>query len=580
MKFYRYKKYLHFFSLAIVIGICFLLFFKRVIFPDNAFDTINYHFFLGKNGFDNFPFFFKPNEFYPLGMHSFNPIIDIVNYILYLVLGYRLGTIGSLISVIGTIVFGASILYRLLNNYLSKKRRIIFFVSFLMIPVFIVNESLFQIGTYFTDNVYVFFLMVYLYILFELNDSKRTEYYFISLNVVAGFLAGLIMTKLTNIIYIVPFLAVNIYLIYKRYIRNNRDGLSRFIMIMLILGLCMISVNYGGVVNFLKSSNPVFPYYNKIFHSVYYPETSWPFNFGPTTMTQRIFYPFYALTNPKSLGEVKDIFPDIKLLIIFFYVIISYALLKINKNKLSSDEGIIFFIFLSSFVLWQIEFGYSRYGIFLEILGGMMSVILSVRIFKESNGLNYKKIIAVIFLFYMCFQTVKIVQFNFKHDLSWRSTPKFDEWLSSISSKNIFKKYTVIDKEIESKIKDVNVVIQCSNPSSAYFSTVKALKDKPMINLDKGSNYALTNDIDYIKRRDGLISDGGAKRNYVKFAAVANKSGGPDSGLSMKRCMDIINGENVDNKKIEIIEEIKVDNFIGDKNFELIMWTGIYYLNK
>jgi hypothetical protein len=580
MKFYKYKKYSHFFSLVVIIGICFLLFFKRVIFPDNAFDTINYHFFLGKNGFDNFPFFFKPNEFYPLGMHSFNPIVDIVNYIFYLLLGYRLGTIWSLISVIGTIILGDIILYRLLKDCVSKKQKVLFFVPFLMIPVFIVNESLFQIGTYFTDNTYVFLLMFYLFILFKLNNNAIKKPYFVFLNVAAGFLAGLIMTKLTNVVYVVPFLFVNIYLIYKGYAINNREKMFKFVMVALIFGLCMISINYGGVVNFLKSDNPVFPYYNKIFHSVYYPETSWPFNFGPTTITQRLFYPFYAVANPELLGEVKDIFPDIKLLMIFFYITIGFVLLKISKNKISSNESIALFIFLFSFVLWQIEFGYSRYGIFLEILGGIIGIIFSVKIFKESNGLNYKKIIVAIFLFYMFFQSAKIVQFNLRYDLSWRDTPKFDEWIDNFLSKNIFEKYTIIDRKIENRIKNVDIIIQCSNPSSAYFSTIEALKDKPMVNIDEGSNYALTNDSDYIKKRDGLISNVSINKDYVKFAAVANENGGADSGLSKKRCMDVINRKNINNKKIEIVEEIKVDNFIGDKNFRLIIWTGVYYLNK
>jgi hypothetical protein len=60
---------------AFLLG-CFILFLflVRVVFPDVSFDTANYHFFLGKSGVENFPRMFKAAEFFPLGLHSFNPL--------------------------------------------------------------------------------------------------------------------------------------------------------------------------------------------------------------------------------------------------------------------------------------------------------------------------------------------------------------------------------------------------------------------------------------------------------------------------------------------------------------------------
>ena len=200
----KYKKYAVLFSLGIIIFAYSILFLKRVIYPDASFDTINYHFFLGKNGFDNFPFAFKNSEFFPLGLHSFNPMVDIINYILYLLLGYRMGTVGSLFFSIGTACLGIIIFYKLGKEYL-KKTWLLLVIPFFIIPLFMVHESLFQIGTYFTDNIFVFFLMSYLFILIKLFSGIEKNRSFLLLNLLAGILIGLIMSKLTNIIYIIPF---------------------------------------------------------------------------------------------------------------------------------------------------------------------------------------------------------------------------------------------------------------------------------------------------------------------------------------------------------------------------------------
>lgn len=574
--------YSAYFSVVFLLALSFVaifLFLKRVIYPDVAFDTINYHFFLGKNGFDNFPFSFKSNEFYPLGMHSFNPIIDIINYVGYLLLGYKLGTIGSLISTLGTIILGVVILNKIINKEYSNKNKLFFIVPFLAIPFFIVNESLFQIGTYFTDNIFVFFLMSYLFVLIKLVDCIKEEYKFFYMNIFAGILIGLIMSKLTNIIYIVPFLIINIYIIYKKYIKNNKKEINKFILILLTLGLCILSVNYVEIINFIKSGNPVFPYYNKIFHSIYYSETSWHFNFGPTSLKEKLFYPYYSVKNPKILGEVKDIFPDLKLIFEFFYIVVAWIFFYIKKEKLSKYEKVLIWLFIASFILWQVQFGYSRYGIFLEILGGMASILFIVKIFSKIKSDYFIKTVTIIYLTYIFFQAGNILIFNYKHDISWRATPTIINWKDEFFSKNIFNKYTIITKEEEDEIRDADVVVQCTNPSSAYFSTIKVLKDKPMINIDKGSNYELTTDSDYIMMRDNLVAKR-LNRDYLKFVIVFNEKGGPDSGISRGRCLEAIKKENIGENKIKITKELSVNNFIGDKNFKLTVLLGEYRFDK
>lgn len=562
--------------LLVIYGFIFL---KRFIYPDSAFDTINYHFFLGKNGFDSFPYLFKSNEFYPLGIHNFSSFGDMFNYVFYDILGYRLGTILSYLSICGTIILGFLILKKICINYFSKEKYILYIIySLLIIPIFIVNEALFQISTYFTDNIYVLFLMLYIYILLKLANLKN-ENNFKYVIIILGFVAGVIITKLTNFIYIIPLILVTFYFIYKRYLNNKENYIKKLIISLLIFSIPMILVNYYMILNYIYTTNPVFPFYNNLFKSIYHPLVNWPFNFGPTTVVQRLFYPFFVFKNPVLLGEVKDMFPDIKLIIILFYSLFSYIYIIIKKVKFYQYENILLFVFFFSYILWQFQFGYSRYGIFLEILGGMVCLFLSFKIFIITKYRNPIKVITILFILYMCFQSVKIVFFNYKYDISWRPTPTFIEWKKNIFSINIFNKYTNINYETINQLKDVDLILQCVNPSSLYFSTIKNLKDLPLINIDKGSNGNLTKNINYINKRDQTIEKYFNKKN-LKFAIVFNDKGGPDSGVSREKCFNAIKEENVNSMKILVLNETSVDNFIGSQSFSLTVLTGNYIIKN
>lgn len=577
----RYKKFLKFHSDLIFIGILSLLygfiFLKRVVYPDLSFDTINYHFFLGKSGFFNFPYFFKSSEFYPLGMHSLNPIVDMMGYASYSILGYRLGTILSALSIIGTSVLGIFILRDILRNYLERKELFIVYLV-LIAPVFIINEALFQVATYCTDNIYAFLLMLYLFLFLKFINLKKEKNY-IQYVLVLGFLGGLIITKLTNFIYIAPFLLVTVYFVYKKVFCGSEKSYKKFLATIFIFGIPLFIVNYFLVINFLKSGNPFFPYYNGIFKSIYYPLKSWAFNFGPVTLNQRIFYPFYAIRDPAFLGEIKEMFPDVKILVIFFYVIISYLFLISKKIKFNRDEKVFLLIYFFTFFLWQIQFGYSRYGIFLEILGGMVSILLAFKIFISEKFIHPIKIFTVLFIFFMIFQSIKIVIFNYQYDVSWRPTTSYREWSDSFFSKKIFKKYTTINGKTSKDLEDVDVILQCVNPSTLYFSTIKKLENLPMLDIDRVLSRDLNNNKEYVSMRDQVISTSLNKKS-LNFAIVFSDSEAIMKGTSREVCLSAIKEENSGGEKIRITKEINVDNFMADKNFKLKILLGSYTINN
>ena len=110
------------------------LFAKRSVFPDIAFDTINYHFFLGKSGIDNFPKMFSSSEFFPLGMHSFNPLLDSINYLIYELIGYRLGTALSALALLGSFALSVGIVCRVTDSSISRVAAVFLIPALVVFP--------------------------------------------------------------------------------------------------------------------------------------------------------------------------------------------------------------------------------------------------------------------------------------------------------------------------------------------------------------------------------------------------------------------------------------------------------------
>ena len=415
---------LMFFFVLLLSCYAIFLFAKRVIFPDVAFDTINYHFSLGQAGVKDFPKIFKASEFFPLGMHSFNPLIDAINYLVYQAVGYRLGTIMSLLSLIGVFVLAIRIVFMVAGTRLS-----LFAVLFLL-PALIVNEGLFQIATYFTDNIYAFLVLLYLDILLNFEKFTRTIRSFFVCMIALGLVAGLLSTKLTNAIYMLPLFAATIYLVGNAIRSPRNGGQSRFMILALFVYLILFAVlpGYYFFDAFQRTGNPLFPYYNSIFHSPFFPSTSWKFNFGPTSLLQKLFYPYFVLLNPSLLGEVKDFFPDIKLITTFIFTLACTAFLFYRRTNFNKKELLLLFVVFISYAIWQVTFGYTRYAIALEYLLGLLSIILVNRIIVYNS---FFKLLVIAYFLIVSFQSVNILKFNKKYDTI--ENEGFSNMLSSLT---------------------------------------------------------------------------------------------------------------------------------------------------
>jgi len=173
------------------------------------------------------------------------------------------------------------------------------------------------------------------------------------------------------------------------------------------------------------------------------------------------------------------------------------------------------------------------------------------------------------------------MKFNKKYDIAWRPLDiSYSDWKNRLFSSAILEKVTVYDASLAEKLKRVDVVVQCVNPSSVYSQTFPELKDKPMLNFDKGSNGAMTLNENYINQRDisALGALGKTEDKSVSFAIVLNDT---NKGLhSLRICLETLDTERKQGRLLNIDEEILVNNFVGDTNQNLSVLIGRYHFSR
>lgn len=556
-----------------VVSFIFFIFFKRVIYPDISFDSINYHFFLGKSGIESFPKSFSDAEFFPLGIHSFNPLPDLFSVLFYEIFGYRFGTILSFLSLLGIILLCVMLIRKLINKFNSPV------IALMIFPVLTVNESLFQVATYMTDNLLSFLTIFALYCVVNINFSIK-KFHFLLWNTAFWISIGIIATKLTNIIYAIPLFLSFAYRFYAFIVGDDSENLKVLYSVFLLFGvaICLLIPGYHWISVYADTGNPVFPYYNSIFKSEYYPKESWAFGFGPKSIYERIFYPFVALLNPERLGEVKDLFPDVKLIILFLISSSLYVYCAVKKIHFSISEKIVIFVAIFSFLIWQFIFGYSRYAISLEFMLGVVLIVLLMK-FQQVSSCNRVKFISFIVCAIFIVQGLLIASFNIKYDISWRQTPKsFESWASAFFSLDMFEKYTKCSLDLSKHLSNVDVVIQCVNPSSAYFKTIPLLREKPLLNFEIDNNFKLFNNYHYVTERNIRAKDYSklANQKNITFAMIINDT---NKGLNCsKRAMGAVAWANKHSNVLQIDHEFVIDNFVGDMGQNLTIYIGMLYI--
>lgn len=123
--------------------------------------------------------------------------------------------------------------------------------------------------------------------------------------------------------------------------------------------------------------NPLFPYFNHIFKSPFFPPEALPNSpYVPQGWKERLFLPFLRLNFFDSEYRL-----DFRMLLGFISFILFCAggLFYIKKRPLSKPYVLLLGLFIGTYIPWVLLFGNIRYAVFLEILSCLLFTCLLLR---------------------------------------------------------------------------------------------------------------------------------------------------------------------------------------------------------
>jgi hypothetical protein len=207
----------------------------------------------------------------------------------------------------------------------------------------------------------------------------------------AGGLIGLAVGfKLTNVVFALGLLAA--LLATSRSFGDCRQRLGRFLPAALLGGA--LSGGWWMLHLFGRTGNPVFPLYNAVFHSPWFPEINFlDLRFLSKSPANALTYPFkWALgIYPVS---TEGAFRDLRFLLVFLLLGMVLAVSACDRLSAGPDEpcrapprtgAAILWFLVFSFLPWIFLFGIHRYIVPLELICGVAVLVCLQRLDLAPN---------------------------------------------------------------------------------------------------------------------------------------------------------------------------------------------------
>src|SRR4051812_36531418 len=336
-----------------------IIYLLRFPFPDTNYDVLNYHLVNMEHGLRGWPFI--AGDFLPTTM-PINPTSDIVTGITRYALGYRLGTIINL----GAMAWTASLAFNAFKNHIPRLHFRLLAAAYVISTEFI----LYLLSTYQVDLLALPLLLEASLLAINYEHKTRKNYALIHIGL---FLGIALAFKLSNLAFILP---IGLLALYQAYWHGN----SKTLLSGVLPALAVLIFPAAPYLLYMwhETGNPTFPFLNRFFHSPLWGNARLddPFH-GPKSFVEIVLWPFWVYFNPERgsefVGGDSAYTGRIALGFIFALVSLLAPGLKPEIRKLG-------YIGAASTILWSVSSGNLRYGIFLEVVGGIvtLSVIAAI----------------------------------------------------------------------------------------------------------------------------------------------------------------------------------------------------------
>lgn len=437
-----------------------LIYLMRVAFVDISFDVLNYHIFHSERALRGY--LFVSGDFFPTAA-PFNPTPDILTGLFRYLLGYRVGTIVNYVALIWTGV----ILERMLRVYVRSA----WLRSVSILFVLGTEQILFQINEYMVDLLALPLLLeATILAVAPANDekhAKRTAMLALLLGVATAF-------KLANLLIAVPLVLVYLFNLISLGDREKRGHRLLTVLRSTPMAAVLFIVPFAPfmILIYRLTGNPVFPLYNGIFKSPYWPQgAAFDPRWGPWGIYETLIWPVLMFFKPYRLNEFT------------FYsgrLTIGYILAAVCLFIARGDRNIrrIAFITLLGSILWSGSSGYIRYALYLELTSGILLIWLVGYLWKKCARFpNWGKLLAQAPLWVLLLgQTYFALRYTNHWDWSTRETifrqrAAFQRESSNLLRDRSLKPY--LGAEDLALFDDVDIWVETTYKTSAFAGLLK-----------------------------------------------------------------------------------------------------------
>ena len=386
-----------------------LVYAMRVVFPDLSFDVLNYRIFHAERALRGL--LFLPSDFFPTPA-PYNPAPDMITGLFRHALGYRLGTIANLLAIIWSAKVVEKLLRPFIRNAWLRASGILLTVS--------AEHMLFEINNYMADLLALPLLLeaTYLALYSDIGGTKKTSVEMRNLSCIALLLGMSVALKLTNASVALPIVLLCAYRALRPRDREIGAGsLKQLGLKTLFSAVAFIAPLVPFTLYLYRDTgSPVFPVFNGIFKSVFWPPHSiWDPRWGPVGWWEKLLWPILISFEPERLSELAVYSGKISLG--FVVAIIGFFLVRSDRRLRE-----LCLVVAAAALFWSESTGYIRYAFFVEVMATVVVLAIAVKLAQTTTWVRPRLVVAGLLIAGLVFQTSLGFYFVSKQEWSQRPT--------------------------------------------------------------------------------------------------------------------------------------------------------------
>jgi hypothetical protein len=325
----------------------------RAAFPDTSFDVWGLRLFHAERALRGY--LYLPGEFFPVGA-PFNPAPDMVTGLFRHLLGYRLGTVINLLALCWT----GRVVEKLLRPYVASGT----WRAACVLLCLLAEHLLFLVNNYMVDLLALPLLVEATRLALGSAARRAAPRTLLRIAFLLGAASAL---KLSNAAAAAPIVALCAW----RACAQRPFALFRLAQTAAgALALFLAPSLPCFVYLYRLTGSPVFPVYNSLFRSPFYPPLdTFDARWGGYGATEVLLWPLLTPLVPERLSELGVYSGRIAL-----GTFVAVILLLLASRRAGAHIRPLCLMFVAGTLLWSQSSGYIRYGLHLEVLAGVIAV--------------------------------------------------------------------------------------------------------------------------------------------------------------------------------------------------------------